>query len=694
MTRALRAAFIIDGADYFRAVREAMRRARRSIFVVGWDLHSETRLVSEADNDGLPAELGRFIEKLAVDRPELHIYLLCWDFAMIYAMEREFFPRYRLKWRSHNRIHFCLDGEHPVGASQHQKVVAVDERVAFAGGFDLSQWRWDTSEHEPDDERRRDPQGKPYPPFHDVQMIVDGDAAKVLAGVAKERWERAAGSAPRINAAVETEDPWPECVEPDLKDVEVAVARTLPEYGGRKAVHEVERLYIDSIAAARRYIYIENQYLSSHRIGEALKERLKESGGPEVVIVLPEKTGGWLEQHTMDVLRGRILKKLREADEDDRLRIFYPRLKKEPHCALMVHAKVMVIDDRLVRVGSSNLSNRSLGLDSECDLAVDAGDDCNVSSVLAAFRNRLIAEHLDVSVDAVSEALEKKASLVAAIEALRGKERTLEPLSGDVPPEVDEWVPESELLDPEKPVEPDELFDHFVSPEQQPSAYRHLLKVIILIGFVALLAGLWRWTPASRWLDVGSVIASADWVRQQPLAPLWVLAAYVAGGLVAFPVTLMVIATVIVFGPWWGTGYALLGAALSALACFLAGRLLGRDAVRRLSGSLVNRVSRTLAQSGLLTVVTLRIVPVAPFSVINVIAGASSIRLRDFVLGTIIGMIPGIIAIAVLADRIAVSLRRPDLGSLATLAAIIAAAGVSLFVLRRWLKRKRSEKKT
>ena len=261
-----------------------------------------------------------------------------------------------------------------------------------------------------------------------------------------------------------------------------------------------------------------------------------------------------------------------------------------------------------------------------------------------------------------------------------------------MPPDVDEWVPESELLDPEKPLEPDELFDHFVSPEQQPSAIRHLLKVVILIGGVLGLAALWKWTPAGEWLDIGSAMTAAEWIRQQPLTPLLVLAAHVAGGLVAFPVTLMVIATVIVFGPLWGTGYSLLGALLSAMATFGAGRLIGQDAVRRLSGSIVNRISRTLAQSGVLTIITLRIVPVAPFSIINVVAGVSGIRLRDFVLGTVIGMVPGVAAIAVLADRIADSLRRPDLGSITALTAAVAAVGLGLVGLRRWLKRRRSAK--
>lgn len=193
-----------------------------------------------------------------------------------------------------------------------------------------------------------------------------------MAELAKERWQRACGERPTIDERVEIGDPWPSSVKPDFQNVQVAISRTCPSYEDYAEVREVEQLYLDSIAAARDFIYIENQYLSAYRIGEALKERLQQAGGPEVVIALPKKTGGWLEQHTMDVLRGRIMRRLQKADPHDRLRIYYPRIAVHLDVSLIVHAKVMVIDDCFARVGSSNLSNRSLGLDSECDLAVAA----------------------------------------------------------------------------------------------------------------------------------------------------------------------------------------------------------------------------------------------------------------------------------------------------------------------------------
>ena len=288
-----RASFLIDGEVYFRALHEAMQQASQSIILVGWDLHSGLRLIRNGESSEYPRTLGKFLDCLVRKRKELNIYLLSWDFAMIYAMEREFFPRYKLKWRTHKNIHFCLDGEHPMGASQHQKIIVIDDAIAFSGGFDVSKWRWDTSDHLPDDERRVDPDGKKYPPFHDVQLVVDGEAAAALGQLVRQRWHRACGELPLEVDQEKVFDPWPASVTPDFTKISLAISRTLPQYKEHDEIREVERLYLDSIAKACDSIYIENQYLSSYRIGEAIKKRLSEEKGPEVVMVLPFEDG-WL----------------------------------------------------------------------------------------------------------------------------------------------------------------------------------------------------------------------------------------------------------------------------------------------------------------------------------------------------------------------------------------------------------------
>src|SRR6185295_12953650 len=111
---------------------------------------------------------------------------------MIYGTDREFPPIYGLGWTPARRVHLRYDNTHPVGGSHHQKIVVIDDALAFSGGLDLTTKRWDTCDHRAKDPRRCC-EDAPYPPFHDVMAMVDGEAAKVLAGIARQRWMLATG---------------------------------------------------------------------------------------------------------------------------------------------------------------------------------------------------------------------------------------------------------------------------------------------------------------------------------------------------------------------------------------------------------------------------------------------------------------------------------------------------------------------
>ncbi|MDT8387788.1 MAG: VTT domain-containing protein [Thiogranum sp.] len=683
--RAQRAAFLVDGAACFRAVREAVLQARHSVFIVGWDIHSRLALVRDGPDDGEPRELGELLNSVA-HRHGVEVYVLSWDFAMIYAMEREPVPLFVLNWKSHARVHFCSDGKHPVGASQHQKLVVVDDALAFSGGLDLSHSRWDTPQHRLDEPLRVNPQGKPYPPFHDVQMLVDGDAAAALGQLARERWRRVSDLEPRAPQLPVDPVPWPASVSPALADVDVGIARTSPAYESQPEVCEVEQLYIDSIASAERSIYIENQYLTAHCIREALTRRLERADAPDVVIVMPEKTGGWLEQYTMDVLRSRLVKQLREVGAGGRLRIYYPQLSSTSDVSLMVHAKVMIVDDRLVRIASSNLSNRSMGLDSECDLAIEAQPpDRDTRMAIRRFRDSLLAEHLDVSEEQIASSMQRSGSLIETIETLRGGERTLQPLIAEVDDDIDQMVPESALLDPERPIDPERFVDQFVPRQQRSHSLRRGLVSVLILAALLALAAAWRWTPLGEWLEVEALIGYAGTLNQQPASALLAIVGIALAAVLMVPVTLLVVAVVLGFGSWPGFLYALAGAELGAILSYAIGRGLGRDLVRRYAGQRLNSVSKQLSKRGLLTIITLRIVPVAPFAVINLVAGASHIRFRDFALGSVLGLLPGVLAIAVFADQLLASIRSPDSGNLAWLVAVVLVILGLLLWLRKWL---------
>jgi phospholipase D1/2 len=490
-----RIAFLVDGAAYFQALRAAAVRARRSIFIVGWDIDSRMRLVPEGAGDGLPEPLGGFLNALAKRSRGLHIHVLNWDFAMLYAVTRELLPGYRLGWRTHRRMKFALDGAHPVGASHHQKFVVIDDRLAFIGGFDLSDARWDTPEHRPDEPRRKNPGRDAYGPFHDIQVAVDGNAAIALGELARERWRRATG---KLIARPQhgRDDPWPEGLAPDLHDALVGIARTEPAHESHAGVREIKQLYLDSIARARRLLYFENQFFTATSIADALAERLSAPDGPEAVLVSRDSEEGWLEETTMGVLRARVHRRLCDTASAERYGSFYPHIPGLGDGFLNVHSKLMSMDDELLTIGSANLSNRSMGLDTECNLVIEACGDERIRAAIRGLRHRLLAEHLDRPARDIAAQEQLSGSMLSAIRALCGTGRTLRSLEPEVSAELDASVPPSELLDPEQPVDPGRLVARMAPGELHASTIGRLAvlgaALALVVAGVALRALLRR----------------------------------------------------------------------------------------------------------------------------------------------------------------------------------------------------------
>jgi len=664
--RANRLAFLIDGAAYFSAVRAAIARARKSVFILGWDIDSRIRLVPHGANDGFPEELGDFLNEVVKRQRGLQMYVLSWDFAMVFAMDREWLPIYKLDWRTHRRLHFELDAKHPVGASHHQKVVVVDDAVAFVGGLDLTHCRWDTPEHGCDEPGRCDPEGRRYRPYHDVQVAVDGAAARALGELCRDRWNRVSNKTPPPVDPTPRNDPWPAGLDPEIADIDVAVSRTDPGYATGQAINEIRYLYVDAIAAAQHSMYLENQYFSSSMVGTALEARLHESHGPDIVVVSRRTEEGWLEERTMGVLRARLHARLQAADAAGHYRLYYPHVPGlDPPNLLNVHSKVLVVDDELCSVGSANFSNRSMGFDTECNLAIEARGEPRVRRLIASLRDRLLAEHLGTDAQTVSGAIERNgARLIPAIESLRRPGRTLEPIEPHVAPEIDALVPADAVVDPEKPMDPEEFVQEFIPPAVRRPVVSRVWRVCLTLVALAALAAIWRWTPLRDFVSLEALVRMVRTLDESAAAPLVVLAAYVLAGVAVVPVTVMIVATGIVFGPLLGTLYAFAGALLSAAATYEIGRWVGRDTVRRLAGPRLNRITRRLARKGAIAIAVIRLLPVAPFSIVNAVAGASHIRLRDFMLGTALGMLPGIVVTMVFVDRVTRVVTDPGLDTL------------------------------
>lgn len=678
---------LVDAADYFSAFAQACRGARRQILILGWDFDRRERLHRGDREDYHPDEVGAFLVDLVKRRKGLDVYLLSWDFNMIYAAERELLPALRLRLQAPRRFHFRLDSSHPKGASQHQKVVVIDDRVAFVGGIDLSRWRWDTSAHEPGDPRRTDRDGKAYPPFHDVMMLVEGPVAKKLGDLARERWRRAHGWT--IKRIVEQGDsPWPPSVDRQLRSAPVAIARTEPVFKGRPEVREVERLYLDAISSAKQFVYIENQYFTAPSLGAALCDRLGDPGGPEIVLVLPRHTGGWLEQVTMDVLRSRLVGRMLEADRYDRLRIYYPHQPglEEDEC-ISVHAKLMVVDDRFLRIGSSNTSSRSMGLDSECDLAIETTDpNDDVGGFVAFTRRQLLAEHLDCTPEEVARVENGQGGMIAAIEQLQTDARSLRLLDWEVPGEVDELVPEAGLIDPPEPFSPDYFVDQYVPDESRPTGRRRLLVFATVIVALLVLGAAWRWTPLGQWLapeQLGQAIAS---LPSTGVRAVVAVGAFLVASLLMVPLTLLAVVAGVVFPGWEAFFYLLVAAITSSGLGFLGGQIMGSGVVDRLSGSRVGNLSKRLAKHGTLAVALLRLVPVAPFAVLNLMAGASHLNFRQFMVGSFLGLAPGLGAITLFSSTLWGAITNPSWFNFAIAAAVGVALALLAWLVKKWLR--------
>ena len=446
IAQAGRIALLIDGAVYFPAMKAALEKARHSILLLGWDFDPRVPLEPDLDGSGRKERLCDLFERLLAERPGLQVHILIWDMALPYALQRRDRPQHAGRWLPTERLTYRLDGAHPAGACHHQKIVVVDDSIAFCGSSDFTRNRWDTPEHLPVDGRRRTADKTIYGPRHEVELAVDGAAAAALGDLCRERWRRATGV--QLEAASASGDAWPEHLRPDFVDLPVGISRTEPAVGSRPEVLENETLYVRAIAVARRWIYLETQYFTSTLIGHALAQRLAEADGPEVVVVCSAQSGGPMDRLMMDHARNYLLHRLQSADRHGRFRAFAPLAAG--NTSISVHSKVMVIDDRLLRVGSANLNNRSLGLDTECDLAIEAEPaDGQTKRTIRQMLARLLGEHLARPRGSLEAAMAQTDSLLGSIEALNATSgRHLRAFDVPRPGVLDTLIGKTHALDP------------------------------------------------------------------------------------------------------------------------------------------------------------------------------------------------------------------------------------------------------
>ena len=659
---------IQDAADYFRLVRRALLDARDTVFILGWDLNSTIDLAPGLRDPAEPTRLDQLIAFIARRRPELGIYILIWDYGSLYTLEREPLMRWRMRLRMPRRVRFGFDDHHPVGASHHQKIVVVDDRLGFCGGIDLTGHRWDTCDHRLEEPARKTLIG-PYDPYHEVQAMVSGPVAASLGVLSRDRW-RSLGYDQLPPLGTSNHDLWPSDIAPDLTDVNVAISRTMPPAETQPAVRECEALFRDSITHAKRLIYIESQYFTDDALAGDLAERLREPDGPEIVIVAPKECYGWLERQTMGAFRDAAFRRLTEADTSGRLRLVYPTASRAQDVPTFVHSKVMIVDDGLVRIGSANFARRSMGMDTECDVAVEAGGDSRVRAGIRHIRDRLLAEHLHVPVEAIAAEIERSGSLCAVIDAHQGADHTLlpiEPVTGQV---AEPSTALRDTVDPGEPLGFGPTLTQLVPPVDVTHA-RSPLRLWILPA-IALVAGLVTSSAINTRPEFQEVRNALQGTSSLPFA-LWIgTSAFVVAGLLLVPLELLTVAAAVAFGGVHGGIVAAIGSLALAVVGYLAGRAIGASGVARWVSPRSYRSVRQLGASGTIGVLVLRMSSVASTGAINLLCGAGRVPFTTYLAGTIIGMIPVIAALSALGGMFRDALLRPSISNALTTIAVTA----------------------
>ena len=407
VARAEQSFVLVDGADYFAAFYRAAALAERSILIAGWQFDPHIDLIRGGDTvpGKYPVSLWEFLNALCADKPDLSVFILVWDYSLVYAFERTWLQMVQARLGAHKRLHFRWRPHIDPRGSHHQKMVIIDRHLAFAGGLDFGNARWDTRSHHPDDQRRLDSSGGGRRPFHDVQVAVQGEVAEKLEQLFWEGWHEAGDS----NYGPSPATPQSPRGQPNLASIcdpgglpvagrSVSISRTSPPGALSQGTCETLHMYEQLIASARRLIYVETQYFTSSAVSRAFLARMSNRELPvlQVVFVMPEGADSPKEKFALGNRQEQVLSAIcvgaREFGHE--VRVLYSTNKAPVNSvATYIHSKLMIIDDTVISVGTANLTNRSMGLDTEVVLTWNADRNESIERNVAAIRASLLAEH-------------------------------------------------------------------------------------------------------------------------------------------------------------------------------------------------------------------------------------------------------------------------------------------------------------
>ncbi|MET0791291.1 MAG: phospholipase D-like domain-containing protein, partial [Polyangiaceae bacterium] len=413
----------------------ALELAENYAVISGWQFESGVRLLrgEDAECATLPVKFLDFLTELCEARPNLNIYLLAWEFSFVYSSDREADQKQKFTATS-ARIHFEWDPHPTIGGSHHQKFAVIDGAIGFIGGIDICDARWDDCDHRAEHPDRVNVTGGPCKPYHDVQACFTGAIVTPLVEIFCERWARAteqrlALPPPDAKAAArfDVRSLSAGSAEPIGIDV-AALSRTQVDSRAEpERIGEVVNLFADAISAAQHLIYIETQYFTSRSIAQVLLDRMRDPTLPtlDIVVFLPHGADTAMEKMALEDTQEGVLNSLLDTARatGHQIRLFYPASHDSggEEIATFIHSKLLIIDDRLLMVGSPNCTERSMALDTELSITWDCDtSDERSNRCIRNIRIKLLAEHSGLS----ESEFENQTALCSHLDALMQQKRT------------------------------------------------------------------------------------------------------------------------------------------------------------------------------------------------------------------------------------------------------------------------------
>lgn len=671
-------AFIPDSASYYAALADVFPRAQHRILIVGWGFDDRIRLVRSNNPDSSDSgSLGELLTRLAERHPNLQIQVCAWRSPVVFSADHHISAAFRKVTGRLPNLTLSLVPSASGFNSRHEKYVIVDDVLAFIGGIDLTHNRWDTQEHLATHAGRTNPEGESYTPYHDMQVALSGPIVKDLYQVAARDLELHGEWSPVDHTL------WPHQLAVDATNTPVmlALTRSNPD-PDLENTRQIKEAYHTMINGASRFIYIEDQYFSSDSVTEALSQQLQKKDGPEIIIIMARALPDALGRLTMGVNASMHLSRLMKSDLHGRLGIFNMVSPEDPDVDVKVHSKLMIVDGRYLTVGSANTNQRSLNFDLEANIILDSRES-DTSDWVQRIEDRILAQRTGLSVEDWKKAVEENAN--SKTTAMRERAHAWNGLQkgkhflapGTVPHELMDYFDMDHAPQPETVLH--KLAQSSVL-EVSSRTKKIIISVAAAVGLIGVLGLLLRVDIRSA-LDIEfsftEVMQGVESINENHPVTAGLLTVGVFWLAISMFVT---IAAPIVFfsaihGPWFGMLYSFIGVLSGAAIYYTLGLLLHGS--RRVGKFRAVRSAKEKLEKikpyGTWAVAITRMVPTGPFLVVNFVTGAVGFTPGQFLVGSLIGLLPGVVALSLFGEAVRNVFTDPNLVSVTWFVVLVAA---------------------